>query len=107
MKSKLMSLFVIGALLTHSPVKATMNPTKLNSNFSEAPVNMEKAKSEVLIVRLSEIKGLDKSNMTSAEKKVLRKEVKTIKAELAKTSGGVYLSVGAILLIVLLLIVLL
>ena len=50
---------------------------------------------------------MDKTNMKSAEKKSLRKEVKSINHRLHDISGGVYLSVGAIVLIVILLIVLL
>jgi hypothetical protein len=71
----------------------------------------------VMISRVEAIKSMDKSEMTSAEKKELRKELRSIKsnlqasskAELAATSGGggVYLSVGAIIIIILLLILLL
>ena len=57
--------------------------------------------------RLEEIRAMDTKNMTKSEKKALRTEVKTIKKELAQISGGVYLSVGAIILIALLLILLL
>lgn len=55
--------------------------------------------------RLIEIKKMDKSNLTAAQKKELRKEVKSLKKE-AK-SRGIYLSVGAIIIIILLLILLL
>lgn len=57
--------------------------------------------------RLEQIKALDKHELSSSEKKALRKEVRAIKKELAVMSGGVYLSIGAILLIALLLILLL
>ncbi len=60
-----------------------------------------------LISRLEEIKAMDKSNMSSVEKKALRKEVRSIKQSLKEVGGGVYLSVGAIIIIVLLLILLL
>jgi hypothetical protein len=60
-----------------------------------------------MISRLKEIKAMDKSDMTSQEKKALRKEVRSIKKSLAELNGGVYLSVGAIIIIVLLLILLL
>ncbi|MEA5260213.1 hypothetical protein VB264_20610 [Arcicella aquatica] len=60
-----------------------------------------------LINRLEEIKAMDKSNMSSVEKKALRKEVRSIKKSLKEVGGGVYLSVGAIIIIVLLLILLL
>ena len=60
-----------------------------------------------LIHRLEEIKAMDRSDMTRTEKKALRKEVKSIKKELATAGGGVYLSVGAIIIIILLLILIL
>ena len=65
------------------------------------------AEALVLLNRLDEIKALDKSELTSTEKKELRKEVKSIKKELKTMNQGVYLSVGAIIIIVLLLILLL
>jgi hypothetical protein len=45
--------------------------------------------------------------MTSSEKKELRKEVRSTKKQLRELSGGVYLSVGAVIVILLLLIILL
>lgn len=56
--------------------------------------------------RLEEIKAIDKSKLSKDEKKALRGEVKQIKKEMKEISGGVYLSVGAILLIALLIILL-
>lgn len=60
-----------------------------------------------LQARLHEIESMDKKQLTRAERKNLRHEVREIKKELATMSGGVYLSVGAIILIALLLILLL
>lgn len=57
--------------------------------------------------RVNEIKAMDKASMTSAERKELRKEVRAIESELKLNSGGVYVSVGVLLLIIILLIVLL
>lgn len=57
--------------------------------------------------RLQEIKVIDKSALTKAEKKSLRKEVVDIKKEMKAVSGGVYLSIGALVLILILLIILL
>src|SRR6476646_6770830 len=51
--------------------------------------------------RLEEIKNMDKSELTRSEKKELRKEVRAIKSELRTTSNGVYLSIGAIIIIIL------
>jgi len=68
---------------------------------------VENARSQQLVQRLEEIKSLDKSEMTRLEKKGLRKEVVEIKKEMRAMSGGVYLSVGAIIIVILLLILLL
>lgn len=57
--------------------------------------------------RLEEIRSMDIKKMSREEKKALRTEVRTIKKEMAAVSGGVYLSIGAILIIALLLILLL
>jgi len=66
------------------------------------------AEVQAMYDRLEEIKKMDKSELTRAEKKELRKEVRAIKADLkASGNGGVYLSVGAIIIIILLLILLL
>ena len=55
--------------------------------------------------RILEIKEMDKSQLNSNQKKELRKELRTMKK--AINNGGVYLSVGSIIIIVLLLILLL
>jgi 4-alpha-glucanotransferase len=63
-----------------------------------------------LMNRLREIKDMDKSSLTSLEKKALRKELKAMKKEARadrNRSGGIYLSVGASIIIILLLILLL
>jgi tRNA pseudouridine-54 N-methylase len=71
------------------------------------PKSGEATEAKTLVLRLNEIKAMDKTNLNSAEKKNLRKEVRATKHQLREISGGVYLSVGAVLLIALLLIVLL
>ncbi len=60
----------------------------------------------VLLLRLNEIKTMEKSGLTSSEKKNLRTEVLSIREQL-RPIGGVYVSVGALILIILLLIILL
>jgi hypothetical protein len=68
---------------------------------------MDKKLSDSLLTRLGEIKEMRKSDLSNSQKKELRNEVHLIKKELIKSSGGVFLSVGAILVIVLVLILLL
>lgn len=57
--------------------------------------------------RVEEIKAMDKSELSKAERKALKNELKELKQEARAMSGGVYLSVGAIIIIILLLILIL
>lgn len=79
-----------------------------SNDFSKDKIKIEEsAEAKSMLTRLNEIKAMDKSEMSSREKKELRKEVRTLKTNLAQIGGGVYLSVGAIIVILLLLILLL
>jgi hypothetical protein len=80
----------------------------VNSNPEKSAVVAEKPTEEVQVMldRLNEIKAMDMSALTSVEKKELRKEVRAIKQEL-KATTGVYISIGALVIIILLLILLL
>jgi hypothetical protein len=87
----------------------TFNTTQLSASvaFTPGAANTEApAASKAAMERLAEIKSLDKSNMSSREKKELRKEARNIK-KMQKAISGVYLSVGAIIIIILLLILIL
>ena len=82
---------------------AAGNPSKTpDAKPIEVPAHVQ-----IQLDRLNEIKAMDKSDMTSSEKKALRKEVKVIKSSLRDSNSGIYLSVGTIIIIVLLLILLL
>jgi hypothetical protein len=67
----------------------------------------ENAEVKAMIDRLNEIKAMDKSKLSSAEKKDLRKEVKSIRSNLKDVSGGIYISGAAVIVIVVLLLILL
>jgi hypothetical protein len=67
----------------------------------------QKARIEVITKRIEEIKNIDRSQLDSKERKNLRNELIEMKKELKATNGGVYLSVGAIIIILLILILLL
>lgn len=82
---------VVPAFARETPVTKTEVPKEVRSRQIEN--------------RLIEIRHLSKTNLSNAEKKDLRKEVKSLKREARR--GGVYLSVGAIIIIILLLILLL
>jgi hypothetical protein len=99
----LLMLVISTSFFPNTMLGATGNPS--SSPVSE-PIEVP-AHVQVQLNRLDEIKAMDKSDMTSTEKKALRKEVKVIKSSLRDSNSGIYLSVGAIIIIVLLLILLL
>ncbi len=66
----------------------------------------EASQAKDLLFRLEQIKDMDKSNMTRAEKKELRKETRAIRDQLSTLGGGVYITAGGIIIILLLLILL-
>ena len=93
----LRSLLVMAILVIAAPTA--------NAATNVDPIE-QKEQVQRLQNRLEEIKAIDKSTLTKEQKKALRGEVKQIKKEMKAISGGVYLSVGAILLIALLIILL-
>jgi hypothetical protein len=113
MKKLALGLITGSMLLMGSPylLKADTEPTEISSPAATTVKSTEVADMEL---RLNEIKAMDMKALSSSEKKELRKEVRGIKSDLkaneksaAVNSGGVYVSVGAAILIVLLLILLL
>jgi len=71
----------------------------------------------VLVARVEAIRAMDLSTLNASERKELRKELRTIKTDLKKSkqgdvvvsngNGGLYLTLGGLLLIILLLILIL
>jgi hypothetical protein len=92
--------------LTFQPLQ-TIAATTTTPTSVVVTDNTNATKAKTMLLRLEEIKEMDKSNLKSSEKKSLRKEVRSINRELKTMNGGVYLSVGAIIIIILLLIILL
>jgi len=104
MKKITLSLMAVALSLTFIPQQLiAANPTATAVVVTPG----DQAKADAILLRLTEIKNLDKSSMSSAEKKTLRKEVRSLKKEMKENSRGVYLSVGAIIIIILLLILIL
>ena len=58
------------------------------------------AEVRVMLDRLNEIKDMDKSALTRMEKKELRVETRAIKSAMRASGNGIYLSVGALLIII-------
>lgn len=86
------------AILLSGPVSA--------ANTNPGDETPKEVRAKQIETRLMQIKHLAKeSSLTSAEKKDLRKEVKSLKKE--AVNNGIYLSIGAIIVIILLLILIL
>jgi len=91
--------------------------TLFNLNMAEAAkrdpktetssvVNAPAPEVQLMIDRVYEIKDMDRSNLTMAEKKELKKELKALKHDLKK-SDVIVIPVGAAIIVLLLLILLL
>jgi len=84
-------------------VFTAMNASEINP----APESTEiPAEVKVLLDRLEEIKNMDRSELERAEKKALRKEVRAIKSQIRSTGNGIYITSGALIIILILIIIL-
>lgn len=76
--------------------------------FAAKPIPLngidKKVEAVEIINRLQAIKKLDKTHLTSAQKIELRNEVNTISNRLQKIDGGLFISAGVIVLILVILI---
>lgn len=79
-------------------VNRTYNDTASASNRFEHPNTIELTQS------LNKLQAVDKLELNFSQKQALKKEIRSNKKSLANSSGGIYISVGALLLIIILLI---
>ncbi|MBC7425548.1 MAG: hypothetical protein H7321_03340 [Bacteroidia bacterium] len=82
-----------------------VNAKALSTESLTAVKPCDTAEVKSLLLRIDQINEMDKSSLKSSEKRELRKEVKTIKKRLSSIGGGVYISAGALILILILLII--
>lgn len=80
--------------------------TQATSAKTEIATTSGAARAQVLLNRVEEIRVMNKTNLSPAEKKELRKELRSIREQLKDVSGGVYISAGALIVILILLIIL-
>ena len=107
MKAKIYALLTLCmlAFTFSSPMQAHAAPTEkvLTSDRKTATEELDAMKR-----RVEEIKAMDKRELRKTERKALKKELREMnKRARALGSGGVYLSVGAIIIIILVLILIL
>jgi hypothetical protein len=100
-------LFV--SLLTVGTAKAAVPVRDNNTNIENRdPLTEEqKTRLEALQKRLVEIKAMDKSQLSRADRRQLRREVKDLRKEVRKMSGQSFVIVLGILVAVILVLILL
>ncbi len=106
MKKSMLCMATAFLLLSFIPMQLKA-VTLSNTLPVDSTRTVESAEAITLTKRLEEINAIDKSKLTSPEKRQLRKEVRTIKKRVSALSGGVYVSAGALIVLLILLIVLL
>lgn len=95
-------------LAAFSSQAATIADNHLSKETIAAMTTEQKqARVQEIQARVAEIKAMDKSQLTKEDRKELRAELKNDRHEARMMSGGIYLSVGAIIIIILLLILIL
>jgi hypothetical protein len=105
MKTKSLLLMALCMSLMVQPFQLAAS-----SNFKSVVINapLPAASTDVLVERVDAIDNMDKTQLKPSEKRELRKELRSIKHQLqASEGGGIYISVGAVILILILLIILL
>ncbi len=102
-------MFLLLVITTFAEAAPNSNdPIRTKKEVAAMTPAEREARVASLIKRVEEIKAMDRSKLSSAERKELRKELRSLNKE-AKVfgRGGIYLSVGAILVIILILILIL
>ena len=106
MKKPFLSLIAAAALFTY-----TGNPAEATNLKSKEPKVLTVEETERLKeieAKVFEIKEMDFSLLSKEEKKELRNELKSLEKEAKSTRGnGLYISTGALIVIIILLIILL
>ncbi|MEP7321894.1 MAG: hypothetical protein ABI761_08240 [Saprospiraceae bacterium] len=88
--SAFFSMSISSTALGATPELPRSSPAVTAEQFLEA---------KSILARVNEIKSMDKSSLSLNEKKQLRKEMRTAKKQLKQISGGVYIPIGALILI--------
>jgi hypothetical protein len=108
MKKAILITFIMIFTLSASTVFANKPDSKSASEKTAVPIKSENKLSEEemsrLTKRVEEIRDMDKTNMTGTEKREMRKELKSIKENVKRSGGYIYIGGSTLLLIILILI---
>jgi hypothetical protein len=110
MKPKIYGLFLsllLTITVTNIHAADIDDKTPKKERVADMTDEQKAARIEEITTRVNEIKDMNKSSLTKADRKALKKELKEMNKEARVIKGGVYLSVGAIIIIILVLILIL
>jgi uncharacterized membrane protein len=97
-------LFAMGITTAMAASAETKKTNKIaNAGINENAMTAEEM--NILTLRVEEIRDMDKSDMTSVEKRELRNELKVIKKDMRR-NGAIYIGTGTLILIIILIILL-
>ena len=102
MKKLLYTLIIVFTISTSVSANTVSNDNPKTELTAEQKVELES-----ITKRVEEIKSMDRSTLSKAERKALKKEVKELKKRADFLNQNVTLSLGAIIIILLLLIIIL
>lgn len=100
MKKLAYFLSVMFLFTAFAPAAMAKSPTKEKAELTVE----EQTRLDEIETRVAEIQSMDFRDLNSEERKEVRNELKELKKEARAVGGGVYLSVGAIIIILLILI---
>ena len=104
MKKSILIAFIMIFMISASTFAATGSKKPVTLPNTENKLPSEEVRR--LTSRVEEIRDMDKTGMSSIEKKELRKELKEIKKNVRSDGGVVYISAGTLILIIILIILL-
>ncbi len=100
----ILMIFTLSSTMAFAGKSSTKAASENSAVLNKTETKLSAEEITVLTKRVEEIRDMDKSNMTSMEKRELRKEVKGIKENVRKSGEVIYISGGALLLIILIII---
>lgn len=97
--------YLTAVVIALSMAFTTMPATSVKAAEPVVPMAETPAEQRVLIERLDAIRHINKKALSRTERKALRKETRALKKKLDRY-GGVYISAGALVVIILLILLL-
>ena len=110
MKKFILSVFLVIFVLSASTAFAGKSDSRNSTNNPAIPNKTENKLSDEELSRLNrrveEIRDMDKTNLNNKEKRELKKETRSIKENVRRDGGYIYIGSGTLILIIILIILL-